>query len=311
MLCPAHHEAQELAGQAAVLLREGRAQEARELYGRAAALEAQAVGDIASDSVRTRGILTVSHVSLLYKAGQYEEAERQVFLSLGQGGFTGSFRRQLIELLEAVWDEKALAANGSSRNVAEIFVSMRGRSFGAGLVDPQDFSDQIRFVQDLVELAGGSRIKTKMRPIWSGDGSCRFAVRLIETVSNGSDPPVPLDGLTQLTLRTIRLLAAGRFEEFERTVPVAERRAAIVDRLRDFLSVRQERGIEGIELKVLTETGPEYALIGPELAGEIHQYTEESAARCGKSSRVPKKPRPRSATRPAGFAATLFSRHRD
>lgn len=70
----AHREAEDLASRAESLMKRGLEEEATALYIQAADSEYAALSQVTFDNPRTRGILAVSHVSLLFKARLYREA---------------------------------------------------------------------------------------------------------------------------------------------------------------------------------------------------------------------------------------------
>ena len=70
----AHREAEDLGSRAESLMSRGHEEEAIELYAQAAESEFAALSQVPFDNPRTRGILAVSHVSLLFKARLYREA---------------------------------------------------------------------------------------------------------------------------------------------------------------------------------------------------------------------------------------------
>ncbi len=115
MLSPEHRKAQKLAEKAALAVRSGHESRAITLFSNAAKMERIALSKMAPSSTRTKGILAVSMVSLLYKAKQYESAESAIFQLLGSRDLLLPADKQLRELLEVVSDEKMLLANGQPK----------------------------------------------------------------------------------------------------------------------------------------------------------------------------------------------------
>ena len=97
-----HHENSErLASQAQVAAQEGRWDEARALYARAADAEENAIADLHRSKLRTLGISAVSAASLHYKATELARAEAVAARWLRFEGFPAFARDQLRLLLHA------------------------------------------------------------------------------------------------------------------------------------------------------------------------------------------------------------------
>src|SRR4051794_23919733 len=108
MLNEEHQKAQQLATEAARLLKYGKGAKAEQKYRKAAKLELDAFLKIPADAYRTRGILSVSAVSMLYKANDFDRAERTIFEMLLRDDITGPHRIELRNLLDVIGDEKIL-----------------------------------------------------------------------------------------------------------------------------------------------------------------------------------------------------------
>jgi len=96
---------QELHRRAMALFSEGRLFElrgspeaARDRYEAAAELEERCVETVGTDEPRTRGILSVSAVSMWIDAGRFEHAEELVRRYL-RGSLGAGFQRELVKLL--------------------------------------------------------------------------------------------------------------------------------------------------------------------------------------------------------------------
>lgn len=101
-----HHEVSErLASEAQAALREGRKQDALELYARAADAEMSALGSLDVSKTRTLGISAVSAASLHYKARQFAKAEEVAVRWLDDGATPGFAKNQLRSLLQAIREE--------------------------------------------------------------------------------------------------------------------------------------------------------------------------------------------------------------
>jgi hypothetical protein len=112
-----HQQAQELAAQAAGLAKAGRGAEARLLYEQAAEWEKKAVDQLPADKRRTRGILGISLVSLLYKARALAQAETAAQALLHRPDLLPTARRELETMLQSIATQQA--ANGSSVGTKE------------------------------------------------------------------------------------------------------------------------------------------------------------------------------------------------
>ena len=101
-----HHEVSErLASDAQAALREGRKQDALELYARAADEEMSALGSLDVSKTRTLGISAVSAVSLHYKARQFAKAEEVAVQWLNHIATPRFAKKQLRSLLQTIWEE--------------------------------------------------------------------------------------------------------------------------------------------------------------------------------------------------------------
>lgn len=128
-----HTKAQEISAHAASLLSAGQSEKARQLFAEAADLEAKAIDLVPPDKVRTRSILSISHASLLYKAGKLKEAERCIFAYLSAGKLADWGEAQIRELLNVVTDEYLLvSATGRRYSGESITMALRGGDIGAG-----------------------------------------------------------------------------------------------------------------------------------------------------------------------------------
>ncbi len=102
VLSPEHQQAQDLSSRAALYLQESKTSEARKLFAEAARLEQSAYEKTPAGRTRTRGILAVSFVALLFKSGQYDVAEREITSLLADPSLPSKARDQLLEILSRV-----------------------------------------------------------------------------------------------------------------------------------------------------------------------------------------------------------------
>jgi hypothetical protein len=97
-----HRRAEALASEAGLAANTGRTEDAGRLFSAAADLEFRALAELPPDRVRTRSVLAVSAVSLLYKAGRLDEAEMACFRILGSGELNSWGQAELRRLLAGV-----------------------------------------------------------------------------------------------------------------------------------------------------------------------------------------------------------------
>lgn len=285
MLDEAHREAQDLAAQAGLLLRASEGERARELFAHAADLERQALDRIPEGEDRTRGILAVGHVALLYKARRYDDAERHAFAWLAQARLAGSARRHILELVEAIWDERSLFQSGLRLPGEEILVSLRGGSLGAGLAPIDLVSYELRSFRNLIECVarwqasqdgngGDARMELTTRSIFSAEHSYRFAVRLLEGSAVGKGLVSPRSVQSSI-FRCAETLDQSDWEEFARLVPDLQARRAIAGAVRDLFP--EDPRVEEIEIKAHLEEMPLCVLLDQGLRREVGDYLSEQA----------------------------------
>ena len=101
-----HDRAMALFDDARLLELRGAPEAARDKYEQAAALEEQCVETVGADEPRSRGILSVSAVSLWMNAGRLDHAEDLVRRYLA-GPLGPGFHRELVELLGEVRRKRA------------------------------------------------------------------------------------------------------------------------------------------------------------------------------------------------------------
>ena len=99
---------------------------ARELYAQAAKLEAQALGELAPEKLRTIGITAVSAVALWFKARKFDEAQRLAFRVLTNDSLPAFASQQLQELLQAIWSERVRQDAAVKFSEGELVISVSG-----------------------------------------------------------------------------------------------------------------------------------------------------------------------------------------
>jgi len=247
-----HTSAQDISARAAVILGEGRTQEAQHLFAQAADQEAAALAAVPEERIRTRSVLSVSVASLLYKAARLDEAERAIFSYLSLGSLDVWADAQLRELLHVVADERLLVNSLSRQYSGEaITVSLRGGEIGTG-TGPLDL---------ILEKATGFRSLLYRMAEWVGQyplrrhgpppkellelvqaratepavGSYRMEIRLTQPIQPNlfETMKVPPAELSEGLFRFLECLTAGTPKELETLVPQADYRKALVQLTRN------------------------------------------------------------------------------
>lgn len=97
-----HRKAMDLAQHAEVCMRR-----ARVLYAEAAEFEARALVSVPADKPRTFGILAVSAAALWYKARGFDDASGVIEHALADHRLSQPARAELLELREAIEQERS------------------------------------------------------------------------------------------------------------------------------------------------------------------------------------------------------------
>jgi hypothetical protein len=236
MLDEKHRGAEVLSAAAADALAAGRSKEALELYAHAARAEDAALSEVAPNKTRTRSILALSVVSLLYKAQLLAAAEIRAFQLLGAGGLEEWANRKLGELLQVISDESAIATSLHLRYSGEsITVALRGGEIGSG-TGPLDL---------ILEKAAGLQTLLYRFAEWVGDYPLRMRgsppKELMDLIQARASEPVP--GSYRLEIRLTEPLQTDLF-----VAPRVQPRA-VIDAMFEFLTKLTE-GVPG-QLEIL------------------------------------------------------------
>ena len=144
-----HAVSERLASQAQAALREGRQQEALDLYARAADAEELAVADLDTAKVRTLGISSVSAVSLYFKAAKFERAEEVAARWLGFNVLPAFAREQLRILLQSIWSEQTRNDADAQFAQGQVLISVKGGEVVSGGAPLDLIMDKVKTVQSL------------------------------------------------------------------------------------------------------------------------------------------------------------------
>ncbi len=274
-----HLQSERMASEAEALLRAGATDAARDLYFQAARQEVDALNIVPPGQPRTQGILSVSAVSLFFKADALEEAEAHAY-SLLNRQLPAFARDQLRELLQVVWEEKALKAAGLRYTGETISVSLRGAEIGAGRAPLALVVDRIVGIHSLLyritEWLGGFPFRTRGAPPdvvkefcqpWGGEpqaGSYRFAIRFVQPVQLELIPsrPINLSDLSRWFFRFVRAVSPTALtpaDSIQDLIPDTRYRHAILKLTRNIAPDGQR--VKEIEFVSDTEQVRERALL--------------------------------------------------
>lgn len=128
-----HRQAEVLMGTGDDLAAQGKRGQAADAYARAARLEIDAYHSIPAERVRTRGIVAVSAVSLLRKAGILAEAARNAHLFLADESLAEGSRGELERLLDDIRNEQRFDQQGRVLGPDRFEWILRGPSIGHGI----------------------------------------------------------------------------------------------------------------------------------------------------------------------------------
>lgn len=243
-----HRQAEELAAEAAAAAEQGRRSTALELYSTAAVFERTAFEKTPADKKRTRSILAVSVVSLLYKARRYEDAELEIFARLASRQLLPWAELQLRELLEVVTDERLIEAKLRRQYTGEsVTLSLRGGDIGAG-TGPLDlvlekaagfrnlFYRVAEYVGDYpLRLRGGPPKELldllQIRTTQPSLGSYQLEIKLTESAQLEllDKPSVRSPDVSDKLFSFLQALNAGSRERVEAIVPDPGYRKALLD----------------------------------------------------------------------------------
>lgn len=189
-----HSQSENYASQAEVAMKQRDFDRADEFYHLAAEQETFALELLDPSKNRTLGITTVSAASLWFKAREYEQAQIVAHKGLAMNSLPPFAIDQLQKLLQAIWNEEALAKAGVKFVRGEVLVSVSGGEVVTGGA-PLDFIlrkvDEVgrlfyRTIEMLLDLphrrrgAPSLEIQEQFRP-WlfqAPTGSYQFAVRV-------------------------------------------------------------------------------------------------------------------------------------
>lgn len=231
MPIPSHDEAQRLSAEAALEFQAGRRESAVALFGRAAEFERLALAEIPVDKVRTRNIIAVSYVALLYKASMLDKAEQAIYTLLASADVLDGARRELRDLLETIWDEQVLAPDKLHYSGEELLVALRGGQIGVGTAPLDTALHYMQGVNNLVyrvaEWEGQLPFRTRGMPsaqvqqlaqaraTQPSMGSFRFSIKLVQPLQEWLFPEAGGTTPTMISDALVRILRSAAYESAE------------------------------------------------------------------------------------------------
>jgi hypothetical protein len=285
MIGEAHRQSEELAAKAEAALTEGRKLEALELYAKAAISEQASFEETSPEKQRTKSILAVSLVSLLYKARQYDEAELKIFELLASRKLLSWAELQLRELLEAVTDERLLQRSLNRYYTGEsVTVSLRGGQVGSG-TGPLDLilektTGFRNLLYRLAEFVSASPLRTRgnppkellnliqMRAAQPSAGSYRLELKLTEPAQFDlfvAEPRLLPAEVSDTLFNFLHAVNVGTKEAIESVIPDPGYRKALLELTRSLaptgrrlteIGIYRGKGVE-VESVYLTTALPD------------------------------------------------------
>ena len=271
-----HHEVSErLASQAQAAWREGRQEEAPDLYARAAEAEEKALADLDTSKTRTVGISAVSAVSLYYKAARFASAETLAVRWLGFDSLPAFAKEQLRNLLQAIWSEQVRASADAQFAPGQVLVSVKGPDIVPGGAPLDLIVDKVKAVQSILhrtaEFLSGLEHRKRGAPSRNIQDSCRpwlfqtppgsyqFAVAIQEEYQPSFlEPELPTPrNVADCFLRILRIGIEDPEEGLAEIVPKADYRSTFLKltrnlapagRICDRLDVRSTDGASTVTL---------------------------------------------------------------
>jgi hypothetical protein len=271
-----HKTSEELANAAELAGREGKSNEAEDLYRRAASAERAAFDELDTNKTRTRGITAVSAVALAYKGRDLRAAQEFAYKILSGEGLPLFAVAEVRNLLQALWSDEALSAAGVRFSTNDVLVSVKGGEIQTGGA-PLDlilrkveevraiFYRTVELLMDVpLRLRGGPSydIQQLFRP-WlfqAPAGSYQFAVRLegIQQLELGLDPRriPPVDEVTRKFLEIVHSAASDPDNQLVATVPKPDYRNTFLKLTRNLAPTGKSFSELEIRSNARRESGP-------------------------------------------------------
>lgn len=282
-----HIESSQFASLAEIAFRKSNFAEAKDYYRKAGELEVRALGELDHSKVRTFGVTVVSAVSLFYKAHDFERAEQLSHMYLGQEGLPPFASEQLRDLLQTIWNDKALESHDIQFTHGEVLVSVSGGEVVTGgaplelvLTKVNDISKYFfRTIELLLEKPLRKKgnpepyIQQQCRP-WlfqAPAGSYQFAVRVQKPMQPSFfEEDVPkVEEITSTFIRIVNASSLANHSELERLVPDKEYRETFLKMTRNLAPTGKT--FDKLEIKPTGDTDLEPVVLIPESRNTINK----------------------------------------
>ena len=172
-----HTKSEKLAIEAQLALRARNTEQALDLYRQAAEAEQQALHQLDTSKLRTRGITAVSAVALWFKASEYIRAEQVAYAMLADPQIPDFAREDLRNLVQAIWTESSKQEAGVSFVPGQVMVSVKGGQVVTGGAPLDLIVDKVQTIQSLfyrtVEFLKGDSHRRHGPPSKELQESCR------------------------------------------------------------------------------------------------------------------------------------------
>jgi hypothetical protein len=232
-----HRDSENLAVAAHEALQRGDAARAQALFADASNAEIRAFESVGTEKPRTLGIIAVSAVSLLYKAGRLDEAAELAHRAAANRALPAFAATELRILLQTIWNEQAQEKAGVSFVPGQVVVSVSGGEVVTGGAPLDLILGKVQIVESLFYRTAeflkslplrkkgppSKQIQERCRP-WlfqSVPGSYQFVVAIQKSRQGElfpTDAPEP-ELLTETFLSILRAVGENPVEELNAIVP--------------------------------------------------------------------------------------------
>lgn len=265
-----HAESERLAIDAYLKLRAQNIAAANVLYSQAAEAEQRALRCLDVSKVRTRGITAVSAVALWFKATEYARAEQLAHEMLADARMPDFARKDLRNLVQAIWTESAKQTAGVTFIPGQVLVSVRGGEVVTGGAPLDLIVEKVQTIQAMfyrtIEYLNGTvhrkgppprELQEACRP-WlfqSAPGSYQFSVAIqkpkqLDFFKQEIEP----DRIAEHFLEIVRTSSSEDDSELKTLVSDEAYRTTFLKLARNLAPTG--KSFEGIELRASGEPRP-------------------------------------------------------
>jgi hypothetical protein len=294
-----HAESERLAIDAQLAMQSREIQEALRLYRLAAESERQALDQLDTTKVRTRGIIAVSAVALWFKATEFLEAERLAYFMLADSEVPEFARDELRNLVQAIWTESLKQKAGIAFIPGQVLVSVKGGEVVTGGAPLDLIVDKVQMIQSMfyrtIEFLNGvahrkagppsKEIQESCRP-WlfqSAPGSYQFSVAIQKPMqADFFRANVEPERIAEHFLEIVGASASEDISKLEKLVPDENYRGTFLKLARNLAPTGKT--FDRIELRTSGETRP--VALGIESRVSINQQIRERSPRLAKPNEI-------------------------